>query len=240
MEGGYVDHPDDPGGPTRHGITLRTLTRARGRPVSPDEVRALGRAEAEAIYRTWYWDAIRGDDLPAGIDLAVFDAAVNAGPPRAARLLQEVLGLPADGTVGPVTLAACRDADAAALIRALGRARLDFLRRLRTWPVFGRGWRRRVRAVERRALALARGPAASPFPPSTKGPFMFDSKSILASRTVWANLVGLAAVALGTFGLDTSGLDAAAFADAAVQLIAAGSFIASTVFRIVATKQLLA
>ncbi len=157
-EGGFVDHPRDPGGATKFGITRETLSRARGRPVSIDDVRALTRAEAVAVYQRLYWDAVRADELPSGIDLAVFDLAVNSGPVRAARMLQNVLGVPADGIVGPVTLKAAQHADPAETIRRLTRARLGFLGRLAAWPVFGRGWRRRVLAVEQGALRLASSP----------------------------------------------------------------------------------
>lgn len=155
-EGGFMDHPLDPGGPTKFGITLATLTRVRGRAVGADAVRALTAAEAGAIYRRVYWDQLSADDLPEGIDLALFDFAVNAGPTRAARTLQAVLGCPIDGAVGPVTVAAARAARAPDTVRALTRARLDHLARLPTWPVFGRGWRRRVLAVEAAALQRAR------------------------------------------------------------------------------------
>jgi lysozyme family protein len=155
-EGGFADHPLDPGGPTKFGVTRETLARARGRAVTREEVRALGREEAGAIYRRLYWDAVRADQLPAGVDLALFDFAVNAGPIRASRTLQAVLGCAADGSVGPLTLAAARSAPAPETVRALTRARLDHLSSLRTWPVFGRGWRRRVLAVEAAALRRAR------------------------------------------------------------------------------------
>ena len=83
-EGGYADHPSDPGGATNLGVTRATLTRWRGRPVSKAEIRALTRAEAAKIYRALYWDEIAGDVLPAGLDFAVFDYCVNSGPGRAA------------------------------------------------------------------------------------------------------------------------------------------------------------
>ena len=67
---------------------------------------------------------------------------------------------------------------------------------------------------------------------------MPDTKTILASRTVWANLIGLAAVILGLFGFDASALDGGAFQEALVQFIAAASFIASTIFRILATRKI--
>lgn len=155
-EGGFVQHPADPGGATKHGITRATLSRFRGRPVSVEDVRALTREEAGTIYRRLYWEPIRGAELPAGIDLALFDFAVNSGPDRAVRRLQDVLGVPADGIVGPRTLAAARNAEAADVIRRLTRARLAFLSGLASWPIFGRGWRSRVLAVEQEALRLDR------------------------------------------------------------------------------------
>jgi lysozyme family protein len=152
-EGGFVQHPSDPGGATKFGIARKTLSLARGRPASVEDVRALTEAEAIAIYRKLYWAAMRADELPPGLDLAVLDLAVHSGPKRAAAMLQTILGVAADGIVGPATLAAARQADILLAIRRLTLARLRFLRRLATWPVFGRGWRRRVLAVEREALA---------------------------------------------------------------------------------------
>ncbi|HZB63076.1 MAG TPA: glycosyl hydrolase 108 family protein [Microvirga sp.] len=232
QEGGFVHHPGDPGGATRFGITRETLSRARGRPASVADVRDLTRVEAAAIYRRFYWDVVRADELPQGLGLAVFDLAVNSGPSRAVRMLQGVLGVEPDGHVGPLTLSAARAADPAETIRRLTRARLGFLSRLATWPLFGRGWRRRVLAVEQEALRLA---ASSPQGTTD----MIDTKTILASRTIWANLIGLAALALSLLGFDASALNTGAFQEAAVQLVAAASFVASTVFRILATKQIL-
>jgi lysozyme family protein len=157
-EGGFVHHPRDPGGATKFGITRETLSRARGRPVSIEDVRELTRAEAVAIYRWLYWDVVLADELPPGLDLAVFDLAVNSGPGRAVRMLQNVLGVTVDGIVGPETLKAAWQADPTKTIRHLTRARLGFLGRLAAWPVFGRGWRRRVLAVEQGALRLASSP----------------------------------------------------------------------------------
>lgn len=257
QEGGFVDHPADPGGATALGITRATLARARGRPASVADVKALTRAEAAAIYRRLYWDAVAGDRLPPGLDLAVFDLAVNSGPPRALRLLQSSLGVPQDGVLGPVTLRAARACESATAIRALAQARLGFLHRLATWRVFGRGWNRRVEEVAKVALALAaapnpvlesappvqRGPAqprevSSSSSSTQKGTTMTDVKSILASRTVWANVIGLAAMGLALVGIDTGDLDVDRLAEAAAQLVAAGSFVASTIFRVAATQQL--
>ncbi|MCP8937774.1 hypothetical protein NK718_04545 [Alsobacter sp. SYSU M60028] len=241
-EGGWSDHRLDPGGPTQRGVTLKTLAAWRGRPVSRAELMALGARETAEIYRALYWDAVRGDDLPAGIDLAVFDLAVNSGPRRAVTLLQRALGVTPDGALGPLTLAAARGADPARLAAALAEARRGFLRRLAGFAIFGRGWERRVAAVTARAVAItgAAPPKPSPAPVSTskKENFMDGLKSILGSRTVLSNIVGLAALAFSALGFQTSGVDTGALTDAILQAIAAGGFIASTVFRVLATKKL--
>jgi len=154
-EGGFVQHASDLGGATNFGITRATLERARGHPVSLDDVRRLTRGEAVAIHRRLYWDALRAEELPPALALTVFDLAVHSGPLRAVRMLQAVLGIEADGIVGPVTLAAAREADEPQTIARLTRMRLRFLRHLAAWPVFGRGWERRVFVTEREALRLA-------------------------------------------------------------------------------------
>lgn len=168
-EGGYADHPRDPGGATKYGITSATLSAWRGARVTATDVRRLTRAEAGAIYRAPYWDAILADDLPAGVDYCVFDAAVNSGPGRAARWLQAALRVPQDGIVGPVTVAAAAATDPARLIDDICDVRLAFLRSLSTFAVFGRGWERRVGEVRRAARAMARGGAAATVPPDPRG-----------------------------------------------------------------------
>lgn len=156
-EGGYVDHPSDPGGATNMGITRKTL--ARWRKISPwtdlpkSSVATLKRDEAALIYRANYWNSSRAGDMPAGVDLALFDFAVNSGPDRAVRTLQAALGVAADGEVGPVTLAALRAADLARLVNNFCDRRLAFLKGLSTFAVFGRGWTRRVAGVRAAALA---------------------------------------------------------------------------------------
>ncbi len=112
-EGGYVDHPNDRGGPTNHGITMDTLSSWRGKPVSADDVRLLTKNEARDIYRSRYWSApgfgsLRLPDLLAE---AVFDAAVNSGPARAVRLLQRCVGVTDDGVIGPITTQAIERSD---------------------------------------------------------------------------------------------------------------------------------
>lgn len=158
-EGGYVDHPSDPGGATNLGITRKTL--ARWRKITPwtdlpkSEVKALTKATVAPIYRAFYWDEINGDKLPAGLDYAVFDYAVNSGPGRAATALQRLLFVADDGEIGPITLAAIAKRKPTDLINALCDERLAFLRRLSTFPVFGKGWTSRVAGVRKVALEMA-------------------------------------------------------------------------------------
>jgi len=159
-EGGFVDDPRDPGGATNRGITLRTLREWRGDDsLTAEDVRNMTEAEAREIYLARYWNPVRGDDLPPGIDLAVFDWAVLGGVGRAARDLQTVLGVRVDGAIGRQTLAAAREADAEEVIRALCRRRLAYLRTRPHWATYGVGWSNRVRAIEQAALARARRPA---------------------------------------------------------------------------------
>ena len=235
FEGGYAHHPRDPGGPTNMGVTRRTLAEWRGQAVSDDDVRDLARAEAAAIYRRLYWELAGCDHLPGGVDLVVFDYAVNSGVDRASRALQSALGVTVDGIVGRATIEAARDADSAAVVVALSAARRGFLRRLPIFAIFGRGWLRRVAAIE--ALAHALAPPRPPTGPA-KETIMPNSKSIVESRTVWANVVGLAALAATLFGFDVSGVDQGAVVDAALKAVAGFGFVASTIFRIRATKKL--
>ena len=156
-EGGYVDHPSDPGGATNMGITHKTLARWRG--IDPwwdlpkSEVRALERAEAAAIYKALYWERCKAGSLPVGLDLAVFDYGVNSGPDRAVRVLQALVGVVQDGFVGPLTLAAVERRDTRALIEALCGQRMGFLQRLANWASFGRGWTSRVSDIRATALS---------------------------------------------------------------------------------------
>lgn len=154
-EGGYVDHPKDPGGATNMGITLATLSSVRGRKVTKAEVKALTRSEAMEIYRRNYWTVVRGEHLPAGVDLTTFDFGVNSGNSRAAKYLQSAVGVTQDGVIGTATLAAVAKRDAKAIVRAVNAKRLSFLKGLSTFSTFGRGWSRRVADVEAKSLAMA-------------------------------------------------------------------------------------
>jgi lysozyme family protein len=168
-EGGWSDHPADPGGATMRGVTLATFRRYVPS-ASKTDLRNISDAQIEQIYRDGYWNKIKGDDLPYGVDFAVFDFAVNSGPQRAAIYLQEIVGVAPDGRIGPLTLAAIDKWDAVKLVEKLCANRIAFLKRLSTWPTFGKGWSRRVTDVLRlakdMAIALPKPPAAKPEPVS--------------------------------------------------------------------------
>lgn len=157
-EGGYVDHPKDPGGATNLGITIGTLSRFRGRKATKADVAALSRTEAIRIYRRFYADPVHFDELPAGLDHVTLDPTINSGETRGVRWLQQALGLgPADcdGRMGPKTIAVTETADPRRVIPEACRRRMGFLRGLRTWTTFGKGWSRRVAACEAFAMMLA-------------------------------------------------------------------------------------
>jgi lysozyme family protein len=155
-EGGYVNNPRDPGGATNKGITQRVYDDwRRSRGLDPRSVRSIEQNEVEAIYRAQYWDRIRGDDLPAGVDYCVFDFAVNSGTNRAARYLQKAAGVLDDGQIGPMTLAAVRASNPKHLINAICAARQAFLEQLSTFSTFGTGWTRRVAEVAATCSGMA-------------------------------------------------------------------------------------
>ena len=151
-EGGYIDDPLDPGGATNLGITLKALTDWRHSAVTKQDVMSLSRDEAAAIYRAHYWNVVRGESLPAGVDLMVFDAAVNLGAGRSARMLQAIVGTTQDGSIGPATVAAIVAARPTDTIEALATKRSDYYHSLSTFDHFGAGWIKRV--TNAKALAL--------------------------------------------------------------------------------------
>ena len=153
-EGGWADHPRDPGGATMKGVTLATYRRHYGAGRTKDELRHIPDYQVSQIYRSGYWDTVRGADLPGGLDYAVFDFSVNSGPRRAAKFLQRALGVVADGVVGEQTLKAAKKQPESIIIRDLCRARLSWLGGLSTWGAFGRGWTRRVEGVQASALKM--------------------------------------------------------------------------------------
>jgi lysozyme family protein len=138
-EGGYVDHPKDPGGATNKGVTIATFRRYVKPKGTKADLRAITAEQVATVYYKHYWAVVHGPELPAGVDYAVFDLAVNSGPSRAARFLQRVVGATEDGRIGPATLAAVRKADPTEVIATLCDARLAWLKTLKTWPTFGKG-----------------------------------------------------------------------------------------------------
>ena len=158
-EGGWADHPKDPGGATMKGVTLATYRRHFGENKSKRALRNISDNELGQIYRSGYWDKCRCDKLPSGVDYAVFDAAVNSGPGRSAKWLQATVGAKQDGGIGPRTLAKVKQQDAVEVADTMCDRRLNFLRSLDTWKTFGKGWGRRVEAVRATAVAMATGKA---------------------------------------------------------------------------------
>lgn len=164
-EGGFVDNPADPGGATNHGISLR-YARSLGSQLDLDgngvvdrnDIMAVTSERASTIYRNWFWHDVKGDELPAGVDLAVFDFAVNSGPSRAIKAMQKAVGTQEDGVIGPETLAKVRATPADIVIARVTDERRRFLRGLRTYPTFGRGWERRIDDVRFHALEMVGGP----------------------------------------------------------------------------------
>lgn len=150
-EGGFCNHPRDPGGMTNLGVTKRVWEEWIGHPVEEKTMRNLTPEQVKPLYKRKYWDAVRGDDLPAGVDYCVFDAAVNSGPGRAVKWLQQSLGLTQDGVIGPKTLAGAKTADLKKLVLDYNNIRLAFLQDLASWEVFGQGWSRRVAEVKQNA-----------------------------------------------------------------------------------------
>lgn len=159
-EGGYVNHPHDPGGATNKGVTIGTLKRL-GMDLDGDgdvdiyDLKKLTTDDAVKVYKRFYWDAVHADMLPSGLDYTVADFAVNSGPGRAAQHLQRALGVATDGSIGPKTLSAVRKADTNHLIRAVNYSRLRFMQGLRHWPKFKNGWSRRVSEVRDASLRMS-------------------------------------------------------------------------------------
>jgi lysozyme family protein len=156
-EGGWANHPKDPGGATMFGVTQAVYDDWRvDHGKLKQTVRDITEDEVRSIFKVRFWDRIKGDDLPTGIDYATFDAAVNSGPARGAKWLQKAVGADVDGKVGALTVRAAWRPDPVVVIRAICANRLGFVQSLKTFRVFGKGWTRRVAEVEALAIKLAR------------------------------------------------------------------------------------
>ena len=177
-EGGYADHPRDPGGATMRGVTQRVYDGWRSRNgMAPRPVRQIEAGEVQAIYRALYADKIGYDQLPAGVDAVMLDAAVHSGPAQAAKWLQRALGVTVDGNIGPATVAAAIAARPRDVVRGVMTRRRAFLRALKTFDTFGKGWMRRVDDIEAFAMSLISGAArpADPLPQPTGRATMADA-----------------------------------------------------------------
>ena len=143
-EGGFVDHPEDPGGATNKGITHKTYSDFLGRPLEDvNELRNIPDDHVQIIYKNGYWDKIKGDQLPGGVDFCIFDWSVNSGPGRAAKALQKAVMAAQDGAIGPMTLAAVSEFNAEDIIKSVTEEREAFYRSLKTFDTFGKGLLRR-------------------------------------------------------------------------------------------------
>ncbi len=153
-EGGYVNHPKDPGGETNLGVTKRVYEEWGG----TKDMKELTVEDVAPIYRKNYWDKIKADSLPSGLDLCVFDFGVNAGPGRAAKYLQGQIGTMADGGIGPNTLAKLEEylkfTPVEQAIKTYQESRQDYYEQLSTFSSFGRGWTRRVQETTKMALEM--------------------------------------------------------------------------------------
>jgi len=157
-EGGYVWDKDDTGGETNLGVTIGAWGAYLGREIKPGEMKALTRSDVKPFYKKMYWDKVRGDDLPQGVDYAVFDFAVNAGPGRAAKFLQQSVGATPDGAIGPGTMALVAKATPTNILQKFAQQKEAFYNSLAeknpTQQKFLKGWLSRVAHVQTAASSM--------------------------------------------------------------------------------------
>ncbi len=202
-EGGFVNHPKDPGGATNKGITIATYRRHIKRNGTVDDLKALTEAQAVKVYKAEYWDKVRGDELPVGVDYTVADFAVNSGPARSVKHLQRAVGVPEDGVIGPQTMLAVQKRPPAVIVQRSTDSRMQFLRGLKTWGTFGKGWTIRVNSVHRDSLddmgdddTIHGAPIGSPKPdytPTAK-PTSTQSKTGPVAAAIAALIAAVAAI----------------------------------------------
>jgi len=152
-EGGFVNHPNDPGGMTNNGITKKVYDAYMEKVTTEQEMRDMPENHVAEIYRRQYWDRVNADSLASGLDLSVFDWAVNSGCGRAVKALQKCVGVKQDGGLGPITLKSVNEHDAEELIEMMSVERETFYRKLKTFEHFGKGWLRRNKETRSHALA---------------------------------------------------------------------------------------
>jgi lysozyme family protein len=219
-EGGYVNDPADPGGATNKGVTFRVYDAYRTRKgLETRDVRQITSEEVSDIYRLQYWNEVHGDELPAGVDYVLFDGAVNSGCTQSIKWLQRALGtVTVDGQMGQATLAAVREhGSPAALVDAICDRRMAFLRALKTWPRFGKGWSSRVACVRKVGKAWAAGAGIGSALPTEAAPqraLIRDAQSLPGKGAADATTGGgIVTGGLGT-ALETARQQLEPFADA--------------------------
>lgn len=192
-EGGYINHPKDPGGATNRGVTIGTLRRL-GIDKDGDgdsdviDLKLLTADDAATVFKRFYGDAVQADLLPRGLDYAMTDFAVNSGPTRAVEHLQRIIGVKIDGHIGPATIAAVAKRDPAELIEALHQSRLRFLRNLKTWKTFGKGWGARLDEVRKHALTDIKAKQVDAVIPTPK-PVAVSRAPDADAKGFWATLI---------------------------------------------------
>ena len=149
-EGGYVNHPKDPGGETNLGVTKRVYEKWGG----TKDMKDLTVEDVAPIYKKEYWDRCKCDDLESGVDWVVFDWAVNSGTGRSAKAIQKICGAAQDGAIGPKTLALIGKQDTQYVIEEFGKVRQHFYESLKTFDTFGKGWTRRNKETTAKALEM--------------------------------------------------------------------------------------
>ena len=153
-EMGYVHHPLDPGGRTNLGVTQRVWEDYVGHKVDEQTMRSLTKELVAPLYKSRYWDAVHGDQLPSGADYLAFDFAVNAGAFRCIKTIQRALNITADGIIGPVTIKAIQDTNAEDFIEKFSNAKESFYLGLANYPTFGKGWLNRVAESKKAAEGM--------------------------------------------------------------------------------------
>ena len=153
-EGGFVNHPDDPGGITNLGVTKKVYDEWIGRESTEQEMRDLTPDDVGPIYKKNYWDRVKADHLPSGVDWCAFDSAVNAGMSRPSQAIQRAVGATQDGAIGPATISLIMEKDPEEIINYVYGVRQDFYKSLKTFETFGRGWTRRNKETLHQALEM--------------------------------------------------------------------------------------
>ena len=149
-EGGYVNHPSDPGGETNLGVTKKVYQEWGG----TKDMKDLTVEDVAPIYKKNYWNRCKCDDLESGVDWVVFDWAVNSGTGRSAKAIQKICGASQDGAIGPKTLALIGKQNTQYVIEEFGKIRQDFYESLKTFDTFGKGWTRRNKETTEKALEM--------------------------------------------------------------------------------------